>query len=64
VENWAGLTIVKRGDTYQRRGVVADVARTANGALLAWVQGTLSKISPGVIGSSLVGIFCSFILPT
>lgn len=40
MENWAGLTIVKRGHTYQRRGVVADLARTADGALLAWVQGT------------------------
>ncbi|MEW6753131.1 MAG: SWIM zinc finger family protein [Candidatus Latescibacterota bacterium] len=40
LEAWAGDTIVERGRTYQRRGAVRDLARTADGGLLAWVSGT------------------------
>jgi uncharacterized Zn finger protein len=40
VEEWAGSKIVSRGRNYQRNGVVEGLVRTADGSLLAWVQGT------------------------
>ena len=40
VEDWAGSTILTRGKEYQRLGAVQDLARTAEGDLLAWVEGT------------------------
>lgn len=40
VEEWAGNAIVHRGRGYRRDGAVRDLARTVDGALLAWVHGT------------------------
>jgi len=40
LEEWAGNRIVTRGRSYHRRGAVQNLARTADGALLAWVQGS------------------------
>ena len=40
VEEWAGSKIVSRGRNYQRNGAVEGLVRTADGSLLAWVQGT------------------------
>ena len=37
LKNWAGDRVVARGKTYRRR--VEDLCVTADGALLAWVQG-------------------------
>ncbi len=40
LEDWAGSRIVARGRGYQRDGCVSNLARTADGGLLAWVDGT------------------------
>jgi uncharacterized Zn finger protein len=36
---WVGSSIVSRGKSYQRQGLVSELAVTADGALLAWVDG-------------------------
>ena len=38
--SWAGNKIVDRGKRYQRSGYVKDLARTPDGSLVAWVEGT------------------------
>lgn len=40
LEAWAGSKIVSRGKSYQRNGYVRELARTADGKLTAWVEGT------------------------
>lgn len=40
LQEWAGATIVSRGQSYQRSHRVQEVARTSRGGLIAWVQGT------------------------
>ncbi len=40
LEDWAGSTIVSRGQNYQRSRYVQELSRTPDGALVAWVQGT------------------------
>lgn len=40
LEGWAGPSVVSRGASYQRSGRVQDLVLTAQGALLAWVEGT------------------------
>ena len=39
IVEWAGTTIAERGRRYARAGHVQDLAVTADGALLAWVEG-------------------------
>jgi len=39
IRAWAGETIFKRGQDYQLRGRVRELAATSSGELLAWVQG-------------------------
>jgi len=38
--NWAGTTIVSRGKTYQHGKRVSELAKTTDGKLVAWVEGT------------------------
>ncbi|NOT57366.1 MAG: hypothetical protein HOP18_22410, partial [Deltaproteobacteria bacterium] len=40
IDAWAGSTIVSRGKSYQRGRQVQNLARTASGGILAWVQGS------------------------
>ncbi len=40
IEEWAGEKIVSRGKSYQFRGRVFDLAVTADGSLIAWVDGS------------------------
>jgi uncharacterized Zn finger protein len=40
LEEWAGSRSLERGRSYQRSGHVRDLAHSADGVLLAWVQGT------------------------
>jgi len=40
LESWAGSSVVSRGRSYQRSHRVQDLARTPDGALIAWVLGT------------------------
>ncbi len=40
LEEWAGSRSLERGRNYQRSGHVRDLACSADGVLLAWVQGT------------------------
>lgn len=39
LEEWTGSRSLERGRSYQRSGHVRDLARSADGILLAWVQG-------------------------
>jgi uncharacterized Zn finger protein len=39
IRAWAGETIFKRGQDYQLRGRVRELAATSSGGLVAWVQG-------------------------
>src|SRR6266540_4540016 len=39
IRAWAGETIFKRGQDYQFRGRVRELAATSSGGLVAWVQG-------------------------
>ena len=40
LEDWAGSRIVSRGQRYQEGRCVRELARTPDGALVAWIQGT------------------------
>jgi uncharacterized Zn finger protein len=40
LEEWAGSTIVGRGKRYQSNGCVSELARTDDGGLIAWVDGS------------------------
>ena len=40
LEEWASSKIVGRGKQYQRDGYVSELARTADGGLIAWVDGS------------------------
>lgn len=40
LEDWAGETILSRGDKYQRQDRVKDLAITEDNGLIAWVQGS------------------------
>jgi uncharacterized Zn finger protein len=48
IRAWAGETIFKRGQDYQLRGRVGELAATSSGGLVAWVQGT-SRYSTNVM---------------
>ena len=40
LEDWSGSKIVSRGKSYQRQGLVSGLAKTADGGLIAWIEGT------------------------
>lgn len=40
IDEWAGGKVVSRGRSYQRQGLVRDLAVTDDGSLIAWVDGT------------------------
>ena len=40
LNEWAGNKIVSRGKSYQRQGLVSDLAVTDDGSLIAWVEGS------------------------
>ncbi|MEA3470329.1 MAG: hypothetical protein U9R24_01270, partial [Thermodesulfobacteriota bacterium] len=40
IEEWAGGKIASRGKSYQRQGLVSNLAVTDDGSLIAWVDGT------------------------
>ena len=40
LEDWTGTKTLNRGKQYQRDGQVHDLVRSANGAVVAWVDGT------------------------
>ena len=46
LHTWAGSKIVSRGQNYQRYRRVQELARTPDGGLIAYVQGTASSPSP------------------
>jgi len=48
IRAWAGETIFKRGQDYELRGRVRELAATESGGLVAWVQGT-SRYSTNVL---------------
>lgn len=56
IRAWAGETIFKRGQDYELRGRVSELAATSSGGLVAWVQGTSRystnvMLSPGGLSS-------------
>ncbi len=40
IDDWAGDRVASRGRSYQKNGYVSDLALTADGDLIAWVDGT------------------------
>lgn len=40
IDDWTGARIADRGRSYQRDGHVSEMARLADGSLIAWVDGT------------------------
>ena len=57
VQDWAGMSIVSRGKSYQQNGRVSDVSRTPDGGIVAWVRGaeryaTMVDIVKGELTSS------------
>jgi uncharacterized Zn finger protein len=40
LQEWAGTGVVSRGQNYQRHHHVEELARTPDGGIIAWVQGT------------------------
>jgi uncharacterized Zn finger protein len=59
VEAWAGSTIVSRGKSYQRSNRVQKLARTANGGILAWVQGTSRYVTHVEIAKKKLTASCT-----
>ncbi len=45
LEDWAGTTIVSRGRTYQRNSSVSDLGITPEGALIAYVLGSVRYVT-------------------
>ena len=45
LEDWAGTTIVSRGRTYQRNNSVSDLGIMPEGALIAYVQGSVRYVT-------------------
>src|SRR4051812_40349313 len=52
LEAWAGVRSVQKGRSYQRGKRVRDLARTADGALLATVTGTFPYATSVSLGGS------------
>lgn len=52
LESWAGVRSVQKGRSYQRGRHVRDLARTADGALLATVQGTRTYATTVSLGGA------------
>jgi uncharacterized Zn finger protein len=50
LEESAGTRVVSRGRDYQRQGHVSELARTDDGGLIAWVQGTHQYATKVVMG--------------
>ncbi len=50
LEQWAGSRIVSRGQNYQKQGRVSELARTDDGGLIAWVDGSHQYATKVVIG--------------
>ena len=49
IENWAGGKVVSQGRKYQQQGCVADLAVTADGGLIAWVDGSVRYAAKVVV---------------
>jgi uncharacterized Zn finger protein len=56
---WAGETIFKRGQDYQLRGRVHELATTSSGELLAWVQGSSRYATRVVLGKESMSADCT-----
>jgi hypothetical protein len=50
IRAWAGETIFKRGQDYQLRGRVRELAATSSGGLPAWVQGSTRYATSVTLG--------------
>ncbi len=59
LEQWAGSQIVTRGERYQRQGRVSELARTADGTLIAWVSGTRRYATKVVMEEGLPDSVCT-----
>jgi uncharacterized Zn finger protein len=51
LEEWAGNRILARGERYQRQGRVSGLARTGDGSLIAWVDGSHRYATKVLIGA-------------
>lgn len=59
IRAWAGETIFKRGQSYELRGKVRELAATSEGELLAWVQGSERYATRVSLGSNRLASDCT-----
>lgn len=63
LDAWAGSKVVSRGRNYQQRGRVADLARTEDGTLVAWVDGSVryaTKVDTDIDGTPVSVCTCPY----
>jgi len=59
IRAWAGETIFKRGQDYQLRGRVRELAATSSGGLVAWVQGSVRYATSVTLGAQGLAARCT-----
>jgi uncharacterized Zn finger protein len=59
IRAWAGETIFKRGQDYQLRGRVRELATISSGELLAWVQGSSRYATRVVLDKESLSADCT-----
>src|SRR5215467_10402293 len=59
IRAWAGETIFKRGQDYQLRGRVRELAATPSGGLVAWVQGSSRYATRVVLDQESLSADCT-----
>lgn len=59
IRAWAGETIFKRGQDYELRGRVRELAATESGGVVAWVQGTSRYSTTVMLGPGGLSSRCT-----
>lgn len=59
IRAWAGETVFKRGQSYELRGRVRELAATAEGGLVAWVQGSVRYATRVILRADQLASDCT-----
>jgi uncharacterized Zn finger protein len=59
IRAWAGETVFKRGQDYELRGRVRELAATAEGGLVAWVQGSVRYATRVILRADQLASDCT-----
>jgi uncharacterized Zn finger protein len=59
LRTWAGETVFKRGQDYELRGRVRELAATPQGGLVAWVQGSQSYATRVILRTDQLAADCT-----